>query len=96
MGTPILLKIVSENRFSGKTYFYTIASSVQHGHGDHDLRGDFRKSPEAAELRLPRGGEGGRRSKGHPGGGGEEDLQQPDGDADSERGPPQGLQGRIV
>ena len=26
-GSPILLKIVSENRFSGKTYFYTIASS---------------------------------------------------------------------
>ena len=26
-GNPILLKIVSENRFSGKTYFYTIASS---------------------------------------------------------------------
>ena len=24
-GSPILLKIVSENRFSGKTYFYTIA-----------------------------------------------------------------------
>ena len=27
-GSPILLKIVSENRFSGKTYFYTIASLV--------------------------------------------------------------------
>ena len=25
-GSPILLKIVSENRFSGKTYFYTTAS----------------------------------------------------------------------
>ena len=25
---PILLKIVNENRFSGKTYFYTIASRV--------------------------------------------------------------------
>ena len=25
-GSPILLKIVSENRFSGKTFFYTIAS----------------------------------------------------------------------
>ena len=25
MGSPILLKIVSENQFSGKTYFYTIA-----------------------------------------------------------------------
>ena len=24
MGSPILLKIVSENQFSGKTYFYTI------------------------------------------------------------------------
>ena len=26
-GSPILLKIISENQFSGKTYFYTIASS---------------------------------------------------------------------
>ena len=25
LGSPILLKIVSENPFSGKTYFYTIA-----------------------------------------------------------------------
>ena len=25
-GSPILLKIASENRFSGKTYFYTIVS----------------------------------------------------------------------
>ena len=27
IGRPILLKIVSEDQFSGKTYFYTIASS---------------------------------------------------------------------
>ena len=27
-GSHILLKIVSENRFSGKTYFYTFASRV--------------------------------------------------------------------
>ena len=27
-GSPILLKIVSENRISRKTYFYTIASRV--------------------------------------------------------------------
>ena len=26
--SPILMKIVSENRFSGKTYFYTIGSST--------------------------------------------------------------------
>ena len=29
LGSPILLKIVSENRFSGKTYFYTIAPRLQ-------------------------------------------------------------------
>ena len=28
-GSPILLKILSENRFSGKTYCYTIASRLQ-------------------------------------------------------------------
>ena len=28
-GSPLLLKIVSENRFSGKTYFYTIASRAR-------------------------------------------------------------------
>ena len=28
LGSHILLKIISENRFSGKTYFYTIASSI--------------------------------------------------------------------
>ena len=33
-GSPILLKIVSENRFSGKTYFYTIASSAL----SHEMR----------------------------------------------------------
>ena len=27
---PILLKIISENRFSGKTYFYTIASRCKY------------------------------------------------------------------
>ena len=31
-GSPILLKIVSENRFSGKTYFYTIASRLLNVH----------------------------------------------------------------
>ena len=30
MGRPILLKIVSENRFSGKTYFYTTALPEGH------------------------------------------------------------------
>ena len=29
LGSHILLKIVSENQFSGKTYFYTIASRVR-------------------------------------------------------------------
>ena len=32
---PIPLKIVSENRFSGKTYFYTIASRRHRQRGRH-------------------------------------------------------------
>ena len=42
LGSPILLKIVSENRFSGKTYFYTIASSLMLDltfHGDFNIPG---------------------------------------------------------
>ena len=35
MGSPILLKIVSENQFSGKTYFYTIASRESEEFGWH-------------------------------------------------------------
>ena len=32
LGSPFLLKIVSENEFSGKTYFYTIASRAGRRH----------------------------------------------------------------
>ena len=42
-GSPFLLKIVSENQFSGKTYLYTIASRVASSRGG----GGFMKESES-------------------------------------------------
>ena len=43
-GSPILLQIVSDNQFSGKTYFYTIASrQLVQPRGD---RGDHRPAQQ--------------------------------------------------
>ena len=56
-GSPILLKILSENQFSGKTYFYTIASRV------HDAPRLRRQDL----LRLSQHEEAGQDARGHRG-----------------------------
>ena len=54
-GSPILLKIVSENRFSGKTYFYTIATSNRRHGVQAQLPGEDARRVQAPQH-LPPGG----------------------------------------
>ena len=58
-GSPILLKIVSENQFSGKTYFHTIASRRKREDGggisdyDYDASEDWYENRKIVdEVRL--------------------------------------------
>ena len=52
MGSPVLLKIVSENRFSGKTHLYTIHPSVDGGQGRRCTSGGHRHRDRRLRLRL--------------------------------------------
>ena len=51
------MKIVSENRFSGKTYFYTISPVHQHGEEQAGHAGEGERAGFAAQVRGDRSGE---------------------------------------
>ena len=48
LGSPIRLKIVSENRFSGKTYFYTISSRGTRSRSTSPRRGSRAPRPNSS------------------------------------------------
>ena len=52
-GSPILLKIVSENQFSGKIYFYTIASRSDSGYGSSSPRTSTSLTTTSAAVTPP-------------------------------------------
>ena len=55
LGSPILLKIVSENRFSGKTYFYTIAPRPRSTTSSSSSGSSSRSPPKTSRSSSPSG-----------------------------------------